>query len=314
MDTVVKFLPIPRLSVIIPIGRDLAAFESTLISVLENRPDDCEVLVANDGSYDDPFELCDEVRFVVGDSANTLDLITAGVLAARARVVHILADGVQATCGWLDAALEKFEHHDAAAVAPVIRHSTSGQVIAAGWGDTAARLCVPLPIDAGEPNGKRPPFIGPFLQASLWQTEILRSLTPAYTGRDVVAASYTYCYLVQAAGWRCVLAHESNLRFDSLTLPWDQTHFRRGQQLRAIRTELRGGPAWPGALQSAAGALMRNLARPQWWSESAGQACSPWASAAVRRELHRDSVRAFDQRMRTLTAPELDLGPRRLAS
>ncbi len=55
MVSVPKFSPIPssltpRLSIIVPIGRDLAAFERTLISVLENQPTDCEVLVPHDGS------------------------------------------------------------------------------------------------------------------------------------------------------------------------------------------------------------------------------------------------------------------------
>ncbi len=44
----------PRLSIIVPYCRDEAAFETTLVSVLENRPNQCEVLVPHDGSYQDP--------------------------------------------------------------------------------------------------------------------------------------------------------------------------------------------------------------------------------------------------------------------
>ncbi len=80
MVSVSNISPVPRLSIVVPISRDLAAFESTLISVLENRPRDCEVLVTHDGSYDDPFNLCDEVRFVIADSAALVDLVSAATL------------------------------------------------------------------------------------------------------------------------------------------------------------------------------------------------------------------------------------------
>jgi len=281
-----KLSATPRLSIVIPIGQDLAAFESTLISVLENRPNDCEVLVVNDGSYDDPFDLCDEVRFVVADSAGTIDLIAAGATAARARFVHILADGIQATCGWLDGAIEKFEHPNAAAVAPVIRHSQSGEVLAAGWGDSAARLCVPVRVATAESDPSPSPFFGPYLQASLWRAAVLQTLSNSFAGQDPVEASYAYAYLVRAAGWRCVLAHGSELRCDSSSLPWTQTGFRRGQRLRAIRSELRDHRGWPHALRFGARALFRNFAKPASWPESFGQAVAPLAAAGVRRDLN----------------------------
>ena len=34
----------PRLSIVIPAPADPAAMEETLVSVLENRPDDCEIV------------------------------------------------------------------------------------------------------------------------------------------------------------------------------------------------------------------------------------------------------------------------------
>ena len=104
-----KFPPIPRLSIVIPIGRDLPAFERTLISVLENQVEGSEVLVCHDGSYEDPFALGDEIRFVIADSDNPLDLISAGASQARGRFVHVLSDGLRATRGWTDDALEAFE-------------------------------------------------------------------------------------------------------------------------------------------------------------------------------------------------------------
>ena len=121
MVSVPKTHPIPQLSIVVPLGRDLAGFEATLISVLENQPDGSEVLVPHDGSYDDPFDLGEEVRFVVASSSKPLDLVGAAATQARGRFVHVLAEGIRATCGWTDDVLECFDHFDTGIVAPVIR-------------------------------------------------------------------------------------------------------------------------------------------------------------------------------------------------
>ena len=47
--------PVPHLSIVIPASRDTVALELTLAAALEHQPDDCEVIVVNDGSYNDPY-------------------------------------------------------------------------------------------------------------------------------------------------------------------------------------------------------------------------------------------------------------------
>ncbi len=98
-----------RLSIVVPhLGAD-GPFEDTLISILENRPADVEVVVAHDGSYTDPFELSDEVRFVSGPSHSLPGLMSAAADQARGPFVHVIANGVRATAGWTDAALESLQ-------------------------------------------------------------------------------------------------------------------------------------------------------------------------------------------------------------
>ena len=45
----------------------IEALESTLVSVLENRPRDCEVIVVSNRKYDDPYSLAGEVTFIEAD-------------------------------------------------------------------------------------------------------------------------------------------------------------------------------------------------------------------------------------------------------
>jgi len=55
---------VPRLSIVIPCLGGAAEFDATLVSVLQHRPADCEVLVIHNEPYDDPYALGHEVRFV----------------------------------------------------------------------------------------------------------------------------------------------------------------------------------------------------------------------------------------------------------
>ena len=54
----------PRLSIVVFCFHDSQLLEETLVSVLQNRPDNSEVLVMHDGTYEDPYDLVDEVRFI----------------------------------------------------------------------------------------------------------------------------------------------------------------------------------------------------------------------------------------------------------
>ncbi len=54
----------PRLAIIISAVGSVESWEGTLVSVLENRPADCEIIVALSQPYADPYDLKDEVRFV----------------------------------------------------------------------------------------------------------------------------------------------------------------------------------------------------------------------------------------------------------
>ena len=292
-----KFPPIPRLSIVIPIGQDLAAFESTLISVLENRPLASEVIVAHDGQYDDPFDLCDEVNFVTSHSGGLVDLIAASVSQSRGRFVHVLSDGIRATPGWTDDAVEKFEHYDAGVVTPVIRSQQSGRIVAAGWCDRGGRLCGAAAAGrATVAAGTAPPSGGAYLQASFWRRELIRSACSAFTAdSDSIEASYAVGQMVRRAGWRCVLADECTLQCDTEKLPWQTSSLRLSRRLRAIHSHFYGG----GWLQSVGGglrALIANVVRPSECLSSAGQMFAPLSADQVAGEIHQSVVPKYECR------------------
>ncbi len=289
MVSVPKFSPIPRLSIVVPVGQSLTAFETTLISVLENRPENCEVLVCHDGRYDDPFDLQDEVKFVVGASNALVELTRVGASAAMGRFVHVIADGIKATEGWTDAAIEKFESFDVGIVAPVIRSEATGRIVAAGWHDGADRLCKPFAAgksDTPKPNRKK---IGAMIQASFWRRDLLSSLADAFDSNDITESSYAYEWLAREAGWRCVMASESELRVEDDAIADLQPSLGRGRRLRAIRHCFSQG-GWSSSIQASMVAGLSNLVRPSMWMESLGQALAPISESKMNDRLRVDMV------------------------
>lgn len=213
-----RFPSIPRLTIIVPHFGETESFENSLASVLQHRPDDCEILVPHAGDYNDPFELGDEVRFVDASSASLVRQVAEAAEIARGRFVHVVADGHVATPGWTDAALKEFEYHDAGLVVPVVRFQANSsrdaksEVAHAGWRRTASSAC--QMVGSGETDVQPRDRIrveGGILSVSFWRRDLLRSLSGTFSGDDVLEASAVYGLLAKQAKWRCVVSVASNL-------------------------------------------------------------------------------------------------------
>lgn len=163
----------PRLSIVIPTVDDTAALEETLVSVLENRPDDCEIIVVLGCDYADPWNIRDEVRFVKAPArAGLVSCINLGIAASEGQVIHVLAAGWRATPGWADAALQQLESGAAGAVAPMAASdATSSRTTPTGVRCTRGGRRV---AGAGKP-------MAPALEASFWRADVLAVVGGAFS-------------------------------------------------------------------------------------------------------------------------------------
>jgi len=178
------------LSIVIPTPGDTVALEETLLSVLENRPEGCEVVVALDCDYADPWNLADEVRFVRAPAGTGLvGCVTAGVEASGGDVVHLLAAGWKATPGWTDAAVARFEDASTGAVIPLgfdgaapdrvvsagVKYKRGGRRVALTRPGTGTTAAVGSGAD-GRVGARRPrwPVVGPRLEAGFWRADLVR--------------------------------------------------------------------------------------------------------------------------------------------
>ncbi|MDZ7617251.1 MAG: glycosyltransferase family 2 protein, partial [Patescibacteria group bacterium] len=124
----------PRLSIVVPFLGNLKLLEDTLVSVLENRPDACQILVVLNEGYDDPYDLHGEVSFVASrPDAGLVGGIYRGLQACETPIVHVLACGMEVSPGWTEAALSHFEDPEVGAVAPlVLQAAFPDRVVSAG--------------------------------------------------------------------------------------------------------------------------------------------------------------------------------------
>ncbi|MGD9723290.1 MAG: glycosyltransferase family 2 protein [Pirellulales bacterium] len=122
----------PRVTIVISAVGSIPSLESTLVSVLENRPSDCEILVALAQPYADPYQLAGEVRFVQAKRRSAMVACLNDALRnARAPFVHLLSSGCTVSEGWIEPALARFGDKRLASVAPLVMDAEPPHTIVA---------------------------------------------------------------------------------------------------------------------------------------------------------------------------------------
>ena len=181
-----------RLSIVVP-ATNVVALEETLISVLEHRPDACDVIVALGVPYDDPWNIRDEVTFVdVPQAVSLVECINAGAAASTGDVVHVLAAGWKATAGWTDRALDHFARGDVGAVVPLaVSEGDCDQPVVAGIYRAAGGRSVPVVPhrnDDGSITMRVAPS-APIIEAGFWRAEVLTTIGFSTACGDSLAAA-----------------------------------------------------------------------------------------------------------------------------
>ncbi len=269
----------PRLSIIVASGGCWQRLENTLVSVLENRPRDIEILVAHAGDYEDPHQLGDEVRFVIVPSHGLPGLVNAAVSESRSRFVHLLAAGATVTDGWAEPALQAFDDPRVAAVAPlIVRAGHCERVLAAGLARTtwAARS----PFAAGKYKhqiARGTKILGPTGAAAFYRTSALRLLAPAidpWLGE--IHSDVDLGLRLAAAGYLATLVPESVVAIDRLPAEHAFAAGRHAERcFRKHLARLKADNLWSHAL-FVAGEVGQGLVRPTRMMRLMGRMAAWW--------------------------------------
>ncbi|MFK7769917.1 MAG: glycosyltransferase family 2 protein [Mariniblastus sp.] len=131
-----------RFSLIIPMLGNSRLFDDTLASALRNRPDDCQVVVVHDGTYQDTYGLEDEVDFVsTGQRAQLIRFFNCGLRAATGEFVAFVRPGVELDEGWDESVESAFENEFVASVTPIITLASDVNMMVAAGVTKGAGYC-----------------------------------------------------------------------------------------------------------------------------------------------------------------------------
>jgi hypothetical protein len=115
-------ISVPRLSIIVPHISDEASLETTILSVLENRPQGSELLVVHNGDYHDPYELDDdEIRLIEApDGSELVEQLNIATREAFGNVLHTLLPGCCVEANWTAPAMAWFQDAAVGTVSPSV--------------------------------------------------------------------------------------------------------------------------------------------------------------------------------------------------
>jgi hypothetical protein len=177
----------PALSIVIPAPADAAALEATLVSVLENRPPACEVVVPLGFAYDDRWGIADEVRLVTAPpDSGVAACANVGIAASAAPLVHVLAAGWLATPGWTEQPLDILADRRVQAVVPVgVTGDAAATIASTGVRLTrGGRRVAVVPsrraLRAGRLDAARVRAAAPVLEAGFWRAGAIAAIGPGF--------------------------------------------------------------------------------------------------------------------------------------
>jgi hypothetical protein len=273
-------LHVSRLSIVIPVVGDSQGLDDTLVSVLENRPANCEVLVVHNQPYHDPYNLSDEVRFVEAErGASLVECWRHGIANSRSPVVHLLACGVEVCPGWADAAMRHFCDPAIAGVAAVMVDRDDRQkIISAGQGyrteGTVWNLGQGRRLNDFVAHPQN--LYGPDALAAFYRVSAVQSVGGFSSSIGNAMAGIDLALALHQAGFRCVVEAECLAHVAPATM-YRESAFQRGRNAERLFWQWASSQ---GRLSSfighgalLAGQSVISLWRPSMIAQLVGRAC-----------------------------------------
>jgi len=267
----------PQLSILIPYLGDEPSLEATLLSVLENRPPRCEILIAHNGSYRDPYLLGDEVRFVIEPRSSTpIRNLQQGIAAAQGGVIHILQPGVTVLGGWCEEPQRILRERSVGSVASLIRNrADDDQLVSAGWTTADSELWRPIGAGESSVGGAEQALVhGACLAAGFYRASLLRDISAGLALPSLAVAQMHWGLQLAELGWSCRIAERSHTRATS-AIGWPTLDGATLHGLQCVRAAHENSPAPRDVLVCGLRLLMaRPWSVPRW-----GQVWMRWHAA-----------------------------------
>lgn len=265
-----------KLSIIVPADGHQEDLDNTLLSVLENRPAHCQVIVPHPSTYRDPYDLGDEVTFVSTETAELATLINAGIQLSDGDIIHILLGRSLAQANWTDAVMRQFtDEPETAAIAPAILRPTDVRRLTAvgiRYGRGGSKRLVAAGTSLRAATARKWQVDGPLLEAAFVRRSVLRRLGGLRGDFGRYHIDTDLAARLRAAGATCAAQPESRVKAAVSRAPHGFQAARREELLfwtHTRRLARRGSHTCHAA--HVAGDLLRQAPRPSLLTSLAGR-------------------------------------------
>ena len=120
-------------SVIVPVVGQPTALDDTLASILRDIPDGSEVILVHDGSFEDSYNIGQEVTLVDAGTKRLSSQFAAAFEQSCGDVIALVRPGVELPEGWGQIVEDKFSDPSVASAVPIIAgQAKPDQIVAAG--------------------------------------------------------------------------------------------------------------------------------------------------------------------------------------
>jgi hypothetical protein len=273
-----------KLSIIVPADGHQEDLDNTLLSVLENRPAQCQVIVPHPSTYRDPYDLGDEVSFVSTDTNELATLINAAIQLSDGEIIHILLGRSLAQAGWTDAAMRQFrDEPETAAIAPAILRPTDVRRLTAvglRYGRGGSKRLVAAGKTWRAAAARKWQVDGPLLEAAFVRRSVLLRLGGVRGDFGRYHIDTDLAARLCAAGQRCAPQLESRVTADVSPGPRGFHAARREESLFWTHTRrLARGGSHACHVAHVARDLLRQVARSSLASSLVGRSLGAAQSA-----------------------------------
>ena len=281
-----EFIEVPRLSIIVPHLHDDSGLEVTLLSILENRDSDFEVIIVHDGHYQDPYSLNQDEVVLIESKVNAsfseqLNLATA---SACSPIIQVLLPGSVVGQKWCNESLHLMKDKTVAAICVPVGDTATQDVFVGLSGESLPHRRV----TQTDQNVAAPLFCG-----GVFRKRLLRNIGGWMEPSSREISEVEFALLANALELEIEVASEVTIHASKRTAVGDEAGFEIGRacgQLACAYANVEGTGVVLDSFARRLGHLASGLMSPKTVAERLG-----WVMGIRDRSL----VQSIGQRLET---------------
>lgn len=290
-----------RFSLIVPILGDDRLLDDTLASVLRYRPDSSQIIVVHDGTYEDPYNLQDEIQFVSAYGRCELPgLLQAALREVSGELIAVVRPGMELNQDWNIAVEACFDDPRIGSVSPIIvAPRRPGRVVSAGVkaGFGSRRVHLGTGKKVGSRTIQKLDPCGPTLWAAFYRRSALEQIGEfAEHQLDSIFVDLDLALSLETLGFHHVVCSECIVTADRpmlITGESTQPHGKSAQ--RAIRRHAVEPPSFAQTMRVFFAELLTTPFRP-WIFRHAMQRLGAWQFRRQDRDFARQLATCSEQK------------------